>query len=99
MQSKLGHLIQRRRPSQFLKSIEWINEPVNKQSVWRIRTNLIINDNLKGKDIMMHTKSLRLILLGYVDRLERGRTPKCWMQRQIIEQRNRKFKKMDSRLN
>jgi hypothetical protein len=50
------------------KIVRKIYGPVCEDGVWKIRSNSEINSLLQGQDIVRHTKSLSLSLLGHVER-------------------------------
>ena len=49
---------------------------IYKREIWRIRSNLEINNLLKGEDIVKRIKSLRLSSLGHLERMEKERIKK-----------------------
>jgi hypothetical protein len=50
--------------------------PINEGESWRVRTNKVIEDILKGEDIVKFIKSLRLRCFGYIERMNIERMTK-----------------------
>lgn len=66
------------------KIMRRIYGPICESGLWRIRSNIEIDQILKGEDIVRFIKSLRISWLGHVERMGIDRTPKNLLHNNII---------------